>query len=331
MTDLVAPLLDTLVLGSLYTIMALGLTITYKVTRIPNFAHGELVTVGSYASVAAVNVWGRGLGEALLLAFVASALVAIIADELAFKPLFKRGATPLHLLVASIGVGLVIRYVLAIFANVYNMLSVKSNLLADTLISFGPGANLTTLHLWVPAATASSVVALHLLFTRTRIGKGMRAMASNFDLARASGIPTDRVRRMTWILAGGFAGIAGAFWSVYAPTDPEIGWRALLWAFAASILGGFVSIPGTIAGGYIVGASENFGIAILRGNYGVDSAYKPMIALVIIVAVFLIRPTGFAGLTVRDTVDGLRRFYRRAWERLKGFRDRTKGRGTSKG
>jgi branched-chain amino acid transport system permease protein/neutral amino acid transport system permease protein len=331
MVDLAAPFLDSLVLGSLYTMMALGLTITYKVTRVPNFSHAELVTVGSYAGVVAVNAWGRGLAEALLLAFTAGALVALVADELAFKPLFKRGATPLHLLVASIGVGLIIRYILAIFANVYNVLSVKSNLLADTLVSFGPGANLTTLHLWVPAATAASVIGLHLLFTRTRIGKGMRAMASNYDLARASGIRTVRVRRMTWILAGGFAGLAGAFWSVYAPTDPEVGWRALLWIFAASILGGFVSIAGTIAGGYIVGAAENFGITILHSGYGVDTAYKPLIALVIIVAVFLIRPTGFAGLTWRGFRDGLRKAPRRILERWNSFRTWARNLRTSRG
>ncbi len=321
MVNLAAPFLDSLLLGSLYTMMALGLTITYKVTRIPNFAHAELVTVGSYAGVVAVNAWGGGLAQALVLAFAASAAVALAADELVFKPLFKRGATPLHLLVASIGVGLVIRYVLAILANVYNMLSVKSDLLADTLVSFGPGANLTTLHLWVPAATAATVVALHLLFTRTRIGKGMRAMASNFDLARVSGIRTAMVRRVTWVLAGGLAGVAGTFWSVYAPIDPEVGWRALLWTFAASILGGFVSVYGTIAGGYIVGASENFGITALYYGFGVDISYKPMIALVIIVAVFLIRPTGFAGLTLRDFLDGVRKFPKRTLERVKALVD----------
>jgi neutral amino acid transport system permease protein len=325
MVDLAAPFLDSLLLGSLYTMMAIGLTITYKVTRIPNFSHAELVTVGGYAGVVAVNAWGRGLGEAILLAFLASAAIALAADELVFKPLFRRGATPLHLLVASIGVGLVVRYTLSIFANLANMLSAKSNLLGETLVSFGPGANLTTLHLWVPAATAAAVIALHLLFTRTRIGKGMRAMASNFDLARVSGIRTAQVRRMTWILAGGLAGIAGTFWSVYAPTDPEVGWRALLWTFAASILGGFVSVYGTIAGGYVVGAAESFGITILNIEFGVTASYKPMIALLIIVAVFLIRPTGFAGLTLRDAVDGVRRIPGRTLERLKDLWGRIKG------
>ncbi len=157
------------------------------------------------------------------------------------------------------------------------------------------------------------------LFTRTRIGKGMRAMASNFDLARVSGIPTARVRRITWLLAGGLAGVAGTFWSVYAPTDPEVGWRALLWTFAASILGGFVSVSGTIAGGYIVGGSESFGITILNSEFGISASYKPMIALVLIVAVFLIRPTGFAGLTVRDVLDGLRRFPGRTVARVRSL------------
>jgi branched-subunit amino acid ABC-type transport system permease component len=136
---------------------------------------------------------------------------------------------------------------------------------------------------------------------------------------------------MTWILAGGFAGLAGAFWSVYAPTDPEVGWRALLWIFAASILGGFVSIAGTIAGGYIVGAAENFGITILHSSYGVDTAYKPLIALVIIVVVFLIRPTGFAGLTWRDARDGLRKFPRRIVERWNSFRTWARSLRTSRG
>ena len=127
------------------------------------------------------------------------------------------------------------------------------------------------------------------------------------------------------------AGVAGTFWSVYAPTDPEVGWRALLWTFAASILGGFVSIYGTIAGGYIVGASENFGITALYYGYGVDISYKPMIALVIIVAVFLIRPTGFAGLTLRDFIDGVRKFPKRIRERGTALVDWVKGLVPSRG
>ncbi len=293
-------------MGSLYALMALGLTMTYKVTRIPNFAHAEMLTVGAYIATVAINFFGAGPLEALVLAFGLTAGLAVAIDELVFKPLFNRGATPLHLLVASIGVGLVVRYVLSIFADIYNILSVKADVVVEPVAYIGYGA-LTTLHLMVLPTAVSVVIILHMMLTGTKLGKAMRATASNFDLARASGIRTALIRRITWVIAGGLAGIAGTFWAIYSPISPEVGWRTLLWIFAASILGGFVSFYGTIAGAYIVGFAENMGISAMNRWFGVDVAYKPLIALAIIVAVFLLRPTGFAGMTLGDITRPIRR------------------------
>ena len=323
MVDFLArPALDTILLGSLYTMMALGLTLTYKVTKIPNFAHAEYVTIGAYATVVMVNRFGFvGVAGvlAVVVSFLAAAGVALGVDELVFKPLFRRGASPLHMLVASIGAGLVLRYIVFIGADLGNLLSEKANLSAQTVWVIGNGS-VSTLHLTIVPTVAGIVIVLHVLFVGTRIGKGMRAMASNFDLARVSGINTTFIRRLTWILAGGLAGVAGAFWAIHNPVTPELGWRALLWIFAASILAGLTSFYGTIAGGYIVAAAENFGISLLNRAYGVDVGYKPMIALAIIVAVFLIRPTGFAGLTVRDVVEGFRSLPSRVRERARRLR-----------
>lgn len=323
MVDFLArPALDTILLGSLYTMMALGLTLTYKVTKIPNFAHAEYVTIGAYATVVMVNRFGFvGVAGvlAVVVSFLAAAGVALGVDELVFKPLFRRGASPLHILVASIGAGLVLRYIVFIGADLGNLLSEKANLSAQTVWVIGNGS-VSTLHLTIVPTVAGIVIVLHVLFVGTRIGKGMRAMASNFDLARVSGINTTFIRRLTWILAGGLAGVAGAFWAIHNPVTPELGWRALLWIFAASILAGLTSFYGTIAGGYIVAAAENFGISLLNRAYGVDVGYKPMIALAIIVAVFLIRPTGFAGLTVRDVVEGFRSLPSRVRERARRLR-----------
>jgi len=319
---LARPALDTILLGSLYTMMALGLTLTYKVTKIPNFAHAEYVTIGAYATVVMVNRFGFvGVAGvlAVVVSFLAAAGVALGVDELVFKPLFRRGASPLHILVASIGAGLVLRYIVFIGADLGNLLSEKANLSAQTVWVIGNGS-VSTLHLTIVPTVAGIVIVLHVLFVGTRIGKGMRAMASNFDLARVSGINTTFIRRLTWILAGGLAGVAGAFWAIHNPVTPELGWRALLWIFAASILAGLTSFYGTIAGGYIVAAAENFGISLLNRAYGVDVGYKPMIALAIIVAVFLIRPTGFAGLTVRDVVEGFRSLPSRVRERARRLR-----------
>ena len=323
MVDFLArPALDTILLGSLYTMMALGLTLTYKVTKIPNFAHAEYVTIGAYATVVMVNRFGFvGVAGvlAVVVSFLAAAGVALGVDELVFKPLFRRGASPLHILVASIGAGLVLRYIVFIGADLGNLLSEKANLSAKTVWVIGNGS-VSTLHLTIVPTVAGIVIVLHVLFVGTRVGKGMRAMASNFDLARVSGINTTFIRRLTWILAGGLAGVAGAFWAIHNPVTPELGWRALLWIFAASILAGLTSFYGTIAGGYIVAAAENFGISLLNRAYGVDVGYKPMIALAIIVAVFLIRPTGFAGLTVRDVVEGFRSLPSRVRERARRLR-----------
>src|SRR6266705_6497011 len=332
----VADLFQSVLIGSLYALMALGLTLTYAVAKVPNFAHAEYVTVGAYTAAlvtiafgGAITLGGSGAAAVIVaafaLAFVVAAAIALLSDELVFRPLFRRAATSLHLLVASIGVGLIVRYALSLLVAPYDFLVVTPRIGKDLIRLPGgealavAGAPVTNLLAGAIPTTFGIVVALYLLFTRTRIGKGMRAMASNFDLARVSGIPTARVRRITWLLAGGLAGVAGTFWSVCAPTDPEVGWRALLWTFAASILGGFVSVSGTIAGGYIVGGSESFGITILNSEFGISASYKPMIALVLIVAVFLIRPTGFAGLTVRDVLDGLRRFPGRTVARVRSL------------
>ncbi|RLG50513.1 MAG: branched-chain amino acid ABC transporter permease [Thermoproteota archaeon] len=306
MLQLAAPLLTALLLGSLYTLMALGLTMTYAVTSIPNFAHAEFVTIGAYIMAVAVNFGKLGLVGGLASAFLFAALVALATDELVFKKLAALGATPLHLLTASIGVGLVLRYTLSIVADLKGLLSVKTRVVVNPVATIGQ-AYLTTLHLWAVPTTLAVVAVLHLVFMKTKIGKAMRAMASNLDLARVSGINTTLVRRVTWVIAGGLAGVAGGFWSVYSPINPETGWVALLWIFAASILGGFRSFYGTVLGGYVVGFSESLGITFLSRYLGVNVAYKPMIALLIIVVVFLWKPTGLAEVTPRGLLESLKK------------------------
>lgn len=310
----VATVLDGLLLGSLYAMMGLGLTMTYATTRVPNFAHAEYVTLGAYTSVLFANFLGGYIVEAVIGAFLLASIVAVASDEVVFKPLFRRGATPLHFLVASIGLGLVIRYVLTIVLDIgqrrvgIELLTIRMRISEDTLV---PGTFVTNLHVWaIPTAIALAFV-LHLFLTRTRLGKGMRAMASNFDLARVSGIRTADVRRFAWFLAGGLAGMSGAFWAVTVPATPETGWGVLLWIFAAAILGGFVSFYGTIVGGFIVGLAENVGITAAHQAFGVPFSFRPLVALVIIVVVFLVRPTGLARLTLSDLrslMERLRRF-----------------------
>jgi branched-subunit amino acid ABC-type transport system permease component len=324
MVDLAAPILQSLLLGSLYALMALGLTMTYRVTKVPNFAHAEYVTIGGYMSVVTLQAFGTSIVffsqdpvgatlqivTAISVAFAVSAVVALGTDEFVFKPLAARGATPLHLLVASIGVGLILRYILFILVGTFDMLIVTAPMPKEVVMRVGNGI-VTNLHIWVIPTVLISVIALHLLFTRAKIGKGMRAMASNLDLAKVSGIPTATARRFTWIIAGGLAGAAGALYAIDVPFSPETGWGILLFMFAAAILGGFVSFWGTILGGYVVGFAESLGIVLLFTYFGVPLSYRPLIALGIIVIVFLWRPTGLLGAEPVDVRGSITRFLTR--------------------
>lgn len=324
MVDLAAPLLQSILLGSLYAMMAIGLTLTYRVTKVPNFAHAEFVTIGAYVGVVTMKAMGSGLvlysqdpslatlqvAGTVAVATAVAALVALGTDEFVFKPLSAGRATPLHLLVASIGVGLVLRYILFIVAGTYDMLLVTAPMPKQVVARLGGGA-LTNLHLWVIPTVLIAVVGLHLLFTRAKIGKGMRAMASNLDLAKVSGIPTALARRLSWLIAGGLAGAAGALYAIDVPVSPETGWGVLLWMFSAAILGGFISFWGTIFGGYIVGTAENLGITLLSVGFGLPLSYRPLIALVIIVTVFLWRPTGLTKAWVSDVGESFRRLLKR--------------------
>jgi len=294
--DLSVPLMNSLTLGCMYTLMALGLTMSYSVTKISNFSHGEFVTLGGYITALSVNR-GISLPVSLILAFIASALLAVAVDELVYKPLIKKGSRPLFLLVASIGAGLVVRYLMFIYADLRGVITIQARTSVDVITRIGRAA-LTTIHLWVFPITVVSVVLLHLMFHYTKPGKALRAMADNEDLARVSGIRVYVLRRLMWVIAGGITGIAGGLWAVYSIVTPQTGWEALLRVFAASIIGGFISFWGTIVGGITIGLAENVGISIMNEYFKVSTAYRPLISFVVIVLVFLFRPSGVAGIDV---------------------------------
>jgi branched-subunit amino acid ABC-type transport system permease component len=302
--DLTLPVLNSIALGSLYTLMALGLTITFSVTRIANFAHAEIITLGGYVTALLVNYAGFSIYESLAAASAASALLALAMDEAVFKPLHKRGSRPLFLLVASIGVGLIVRYSIFTFADATGNITIQTLVSVKPLVQVGRGF-ITTFHAAVVPLTIAVVTILHVFFHYTKTGKALRAIADNEELARISGIRIYSLRRLAWVITGAVAGLAGGLWSVSLVIDPNFGWDSLLRVFAASILGGLTSFWGTVIGGYIVGFAENIGIAALNAWFGVNTAYRPLISFAIIVAVFLVRPRGFAGVSLEPLLSRL--------------------------
>lgn len=285
--------IDGILLGSLFALMAVGLTIVYRVTQVANFAHAEYVTYGAYAAYVFAVTLEFGMIGGAVAALVIPGILAVINDELVFKPLWRRGSTPLHFLVASIGSGLILRYSLLAFAAsvATEFLKIRLPVFPKAIYQIGGIVPVTYVHLLAPAVGIAATILLHLLFTRTKLGKAMRATASNPTLARITGINIFLIRRVTWFIGGALAGIAGYIYAYYTPANPETGWFFLLWIFAAAIMGGF-TFYGTIISGILLGIIGNVTMFIANQTVGLSTSYQPAIALVVLVAVLLWRPEG---------------------------------------
>ena len=296
---LVTSIVNTIQIGSLYALMALGITLTFSVIRLPNFAHAEYVTVGAFAALIVSLSGGVNPLVIMAAAFVVGALVALISHLAVFKPLEGRKVSLYTLILSSFAVGLILRYILFMIADYFNLFDTRIRI--PLQIVYREGALiLTNVFAWVAPTSIVLVILLTLLLNATRLGREMRALANNISLARVIGIPVERVKIYTWVLVGGLAGVAGALWGLQTAVSPLMGWVAILSVFAAAILGGLSSFSGTILGAYIVAFSENTVMLFLNFNFGLDLAYKPAIPFFIIIVVLLIRPQGFTELFNRS-------------------------------
>ncbi len=296
---LVTSVVNTIQIGSLYALMALGITLTFSVIRLPNFAHAEFVTVGAFAALI-VSLSGEVNPLVIMTAaFAVGALVALVSHLVVFKPLEGRNVSLYTLILASFAVGLIIRYILFMIADYFNLFDTRIRISLQIIYREG-ALILTNVFAWVAPTSIVLVVLLTLLLNATPLGREMRALANNISLARVIGIPVERVKNYTWLLVGGLAGVAGALWGLQTAVSPLMGWVAILSVFAAAILGGLSSFSGTILGAYVVAFSENTVMLFLNFNFGVDLAYKPAIPFFIIIVVLLIRPQGFTEIFNRS-------------------------------
>lgn len=295
----VSLILDSLVrslqAGSLYALMALGLTLTMAVIRLPNFAHAELITVGAYIALLVSTGISSNVPIILILSFVGSALVALIAHRTVYRPLARLNLSTYAMILASFAVGLILRYIIFLLVDRFDFFD-KPIQVSQQIVLRTPNLILTNLFFWSVPTALLLMIAMSLILNRTDLGRRMRALADNATLARVIGIPVDRVHDLTWILVGGLAGIGGALWGIYTTVNPLMGWFTLLSVFAATVLGGMTSFIGTILGAYVVSFSENLLMQWLNFQFGLDFSFKPAVPFIIIILVLLVRPQGLTGL-----------------------------------
>jgi branched-chain amino acid transport system permease protein len=298
-------LADGLVIGSVIALGAIGVTLAYSILRFANFAHGEFLTWGAYlawtALVGILAVTGPmeplgpfSFGWPLLLALLAgaagAAILALALDAALFRHLRGRGAA-ITLIMASFGAALVLRNLLqfaygAVPEYYTREIQVAIRLVPRDVLG---GLRVAPDQLFVMGLTAALVVALHLFLTRTTLGRAMRAVSQNPQLARVTGIDVDRVIRATWIIGAVLAAVAGVFAGLTVQLRPQLGFDLLLPLFAAAILGGIGSVYGAVAGGLIVGLAESFSVPLVGAEYRAATAFA------VLIAILLLRPTGLFG------------------------------------
>jgi branched-chain amino acid transport system permease protein len=288
---------DAIIFASLLALLSIGLTLTYLTTRVPNFAHASFATIGVYIALVATRVWESTPYIAIPIAFVISGIVAVALYTFILKPLIRKGASQAIQMVATLAFDLVVIAILNIFADyIVNTYQVTSR--EFTLRSYdGEFMGLPLIVFAAPITIAILAITLHIVLRKTKFGIAMRAATENSDLSGIVGINVKLIFRISWLLGGGIAGIAGALMSLWFQGDPNLGPQLIPSVFAASIVGGFFSIYGAIAGGVLVGLTEVLGTRFLAGEFGSWLiAYRPLIPLVFIVVTLLLAPRGLAGI-----------------------------------
>ena len=295
--------LDGLVNGSIIALGAVGLSITYNVLRFANFAQGEILAIGAYISMAFIVLMGVGIGSigpvsfgwpliaSIILSVLVTSVVVLSIDWLLFRILRQRSASRITFIIAAFGLSLIVRNVITLIAGADQMfLSFYIPKAIPILDTF----KVVPDDILILIVTAICVVSLHTFLSITTVGKKMRAVAENPVLAMVNGINVKSVIRWSWIIGASLSAIAGTLHAHLTQLDPEMGFELILPMFAALIVGGVTNVYGAVLGGFLIGLTEAFAVAIDL------SAYRGGIAFLIMIVVLIVRPQGILGEKERD-------------------------------
>lgn len=285
-------LLNGIIVGSIYALVAIGFVVVYRSVAMFNFAQTEYYTLGGMLFATLLAVTGLPFLIALLATAAAGALVGIVSERVAFRRLLLVQAPPVNVIIASIALGIILRslILLAWGPDAYRVPSLGNDPI--TLV----GLLVTPQQVFVVAATAITVGLVYLFLQKTRLGLALRATASNRTVAGLMGVSLGVVLPVSFGLSAGLGALGGLLVAPIMLAQFSMGQAILVKALAAGILGGLSSIPGVIVGGLVVGLAEN-----LAGAY-VSSAYKDVVGFAVLIVVLAVRPSGILGARIQEKV-----------------------------
>lgn len=299
---------DALIFANLLTLLSIGLTLTFMTTKVPNFAHGDFATIGSFIALTVSTIWALSPYYSLPFSFVFGGFAALALYKIILKPLMTRGASIISLMIATFAYSSLLAGIINIYADyvtrTYKVWSRPFTLSPLDPEIFGhPGAFMSSTILAILL-----IGTLHLVLNKTKFGVAMRATVINPSLASVVGINTDLVYSVSWFLAGGLAGLAGVMLPLRWMCGPDTGPMILASIFAASIVGGISSVYGAILGGYLIGLSEMLGTYYLATWLGAwILPYRPIVPVIAIVIVLLTIRKGLVEIEVPKILRRLRR------------------------
>ena len=307
-------LLDGILLGFMYALIALGYTMVYGVLEFINFAHSEIFIFGAFVGVEVLLSmqsagwlerlpWVVVLLIVLLVGMLASGLLAVTVERVAYRPL--RNAPRLIPLISAIGVSFflqdVIRFFESIWRNAFNLVYPTMDVM-NHRFELTETIDVSVRSLVVIVAALLMLWGLHVLVNRTKIGTAIRAVAEDQAAASLMGVNVNRIISMTFLIGGAMGGAAGVLFGIqYSLINPYTGFIPGLKAFTAAVLGGIGNIPGAMLGGLVLGLLEAFAASYLSlltgGAFGAE--YKDIFAFSVLILILIFRPKGLLGEVVR--------------------------------
>ena len=274
-------IVNGIALGSVIALAAVGLTLTFGILRLSNFAHGDFMALGAYLTWA-LNQVGVNLWLAMVVAALGTVGVMLLCEKILWSPMRDRRATSTTLVIISIGLALFLRNgILFIWGSANQRYNLP---VAEALEIFG--IRIAFYRLLVVFLAVVAIAGLAFILQFTKIGKAMRAVADNIDLARVTGINVEQVVIWTWIIAGTLTSLGGSMLGLVEAVRPNMGWFLILPMFASVILGGIGNPYGAIAGALVIGIVQEVSVPLL------GSEYKQGVALLVMVFILLFRPQG---------------------------------------
>ena len=293
-------IINGMIAGSVYALAACGFALIYYVVKFQYFSQGAILTIAAYLFFLFFSLLGLNHTLAAILAVIGSVLAALITNWLVYMPLRKRKATPTVLLISSIALLIFSTSLMQAFFGS----GTKTLLLGSQNRIFNAGFfTITTIQVSIIISAIALFLLLWIIVKKTKLGKSMRALADNKDVAQIVGINPEKIYNYAFIISAVLGAVAGILIGLEQNLYPRMGVIIIIKGFISSVVGGLGSVPGSIAGGLFIGLVENVGLWMptIFGLDFIPTGYKDVISFSIMLLFLLFRPQGIFGVKMRDS------------------------------